>query len=307
MKPRTIIIDCDPGVDDTFALFYAFAQDHLNIPLVCSVSGNVDVEYTTENLRRVVAMQDRKPLVAKGANRPLVSEPFYATYIHGKNGMGGYQFKDDKLAPLSSMSAVKAMFDVISKSSEKITLVAVGPLTNIAQLFMDHPEVKTKIELLSIMGGGLKGGNTNIAAEFNFLVDPEAAKYVFDQEVPIMMAGLDVTEKAFIDETHLRRIAESSDIGKFLSEVILGARGQDALGFRTSLHDVVSVMALDHLEIYEYEDLHVVIETEGVYTRGMSIADQRLRNRIEGNVRVLRDIDHDRFMDLLCESLEYYR
>ncbi|QIK69634.1 nucleoside hydrolase [Erysipelothrix sp. HDW6C] len=307
MEKKTIIIDCDPGVDDTFALFYAMAERNLNIKLITTVSGNVNVDITTTNARRIVAMANRDIEIAQGADRPLVAEPFYATYIHGQNGMGNYTFTEDVFAPLSERRAVDAMRDVIMTSESKIVLVAVGPLTNVATLFLMYPETKNRIEYLSIMGGGLKGGNTNIAAEFNILVDPEAASIVFTSGVPIIMAGLDVTEKSYIDKTHLERIAQTSEIGYFLSEVIVAARRQMSNDFRTSLHDVVSVMAIHNLEIFEYETLHVVIETQGMYTRGMTIADQRLAGRESGNVKVLKNVNHPAFLDLLCEKLETYR
>lgn len=307
MKRRPIIIDCDPGVDDTFALFYAFACKELDVRLVSSVSGNVDVEKTTVNARRVAAMAKYDVEIVKGANQPLIAKPFYADYIHGKNGMGGYEFKDDNLAPLSDKNAIEALRDAILSSDEKVTLVAVGPFTNIAKLFLTYPEVKENIQEISIMGGGLKGGNTTVCAEFNVFVDPEAAHVVFESGLPIIMAGLDVTEKSFIDKSHLDRIANTGTIGKFLSDVIVAARSaNNDASFRTSLHDVVSVMVLTHPEFFEYETLRVRVETQGKYTRGMTVADKRLHNREEGNIKVLNNVNHDAFLDELCEKLESY-
>lgn len=307
MTKRKIILDCDPGVDDTFALFYAMAHESLDIQLISSVSGNVDIEKTTLNARRIVAMANRDIEIVKGANEPLISKPFYADYIHGKNGLGGYEFKEDILAPLSDRNAIEAMRDVIMTSSDKVTIVAVGPFTNIAKLLVMYPEVKVNIEAISVMGGGLKGGNTTKAAEFNVFVDPEAAHIVFRSGLPIIMAGLDVTEKSYIDETHLERIANTSSVGKFLSEVIVAARSiKKNASFRTSLHDVVAVMVLTHPEYFKSEMLAVYIETQGVHTRGMSVADRRLHEREEGFVKVLLDVDHAAFLDELCERLSSY-
>ena len=307
MTQKTLIIDCDPGVDDAFALFYAMADEAFHIPLITTVSGNVNVDITTENARRIVVMANKKIEIAKGADKPLVAEPFYATYIHGNNGMGDYQFKDDNLAPLSELSAVQALKHHLTQAVEPVTIAALGPLTNIAHLIMLHPELIEKIECLSVMGGGLKGGNTTPAAEFNFLVDPEAAQIVFNSNIPIIMAGLNVTEQAFIDKTHLDDIKNTGPIGEFLSEVIVAARRQNSVNFRTSLHDVVSIMVLNHEEIFEYETLKIVIETQGLYTRGMSVADRRLANREEGKVKVLTKINHDRFLDLLYSKLRTYQ
>ncbi len=306
MLKRTVIIDCDPGVDDAFALFYALAQEEFHIPLITTVSGNVNVDITTENARRIVAMAGCDVEVAKGANRPLIGEPFFASYIHGANGLGNYQFVDDCMAPLSDRSAVAALYDHIMNSEDKVIVVPIGPLTNIATLFLMYPEVIERIEYLSIMGGGLKGGNTTACAEFNFFVDPEAARIVFESGVRIVMAGLDVTEQAFVDKSHLSAIASTSDVGKFLSEVIVLARRQNSVDFRTSLHDVVSVMFIKHPEYFEFENLNIKIETKGDFTRGMSVADRRLAFRELGEVSVLLGINHSLFFAELLKGLESY-
>lgn len=301
-----IILDCDPGVDDAFALFYAMAEETFDIRLITTVSGNVSVDHTTDNAQHLVAMAGKDIKIAKGAKRPLVAEAFHATNVHGNNGMGDYIYKDNIKAPLSQEHALEAMVKVLEDSDIPVTIIAIGPLTNIALLFMNYPHLMGKIKVLSIMGGGLKGGNTTRAAEFNFLSDPEAAQMVFQSEVPIIMAGLDVTEQAYIDKTHLEQIRSSSHIGAFLAEVIVTARKQNPNHFRTSLHDVVSCMFLTQPELFEYETLNVVIETQGLYTRGMSVADRRLWRREEGNVKVLTHVKHRAFLDHLCKQLEYY-
>lgn len=307
MRRRKVIIDCDPGVDDAFALFYAMAQENLDILCVSTVSGNVNVEITTDNARRLVAMAKKNIEVAKGANHPLIGEPFYASYIHGNNGMGDHQYANDDKAALSEMSAVEALYEHLKRSDEPVSLIAMGPLTNIAILLLRYPEIKEKIEVLSLMGGGLKGGNTTAAAEFNFFVDPEAARVVFESGINIIMAGLDVTEKAYIDKTHLDSIRNTSPIGSFLADVIVAARKQNSIDFRTSLHDVVAVMALDYLNIFKYKELAVNIETQGHYSRGMTIADQRLHSPEKGAVKVLLDVDHEQFLNLLYQALAVYK
>lgn len=307
MKKKPIIIDCDPGVDDTFAIFYALADETLDVKLITTVSGNVDVDKTTLNAQRIVAMAGNNVEIARGAERPLIAEPIYAYDIHGNNGMGDYVFKEDIFAPLSDRPALEAMANVLQKSEEKVVICPIGPLTNIAQLLMLYPKLKEKIDFLSIMGGSLKGGNTNAAAEFNFLADPEAANIVFNSGVPIIMAGLDVTEKAYIDKSHLDRIRSTGKIGSFLAEMIVKARKNiDGENFELSLHDVVSIIAVNNLNLFDYEELKVVIETQGLYTRGMSLADRRILWREEGDTKVLIDLDHHEFINLLCKKLESY-
>ncbi|GAA0370965.1 hypothetical protein GCM10008932_22980 [Alkalibacterium iburiense] len=176
-KKRPIILDCDPGVDDAFAIAMAFLEDDLDVRAIHTVAGNVTVEHTTKNARGLVKVLGVDVPIAKGASGPLICDPHFAAEVHGENGFGGVELTD--LAPLSEQTAMESYVTLLSEADEKVTIVATGPLTNLALLIKSYPHLLEKIDCISLMGGGLKGGNTTSAAEFNFFYDPHAAHIVF--------------------------------------------------------------------------------------------------------------------------------
>lgn len=305
MKKTPIIIDCDPGIDDAVAIGYALADPTLDVRLITTVSGNVHVDTNTKNAQHLISLCNQEVKLAKGETKPLMTNAKFAEHIHGVDGMGGYQFKTD-LAPLSDESAIEAMVKELKTSQEKIVLIPIGPLTNIAKMLMLYPEVKEKIAYISLMGGGLKGGNATVAAEFNFYFDPEAAHYLFEQGIEIIMAGLDVTEKTVISDDRLQDLAATSHVGSVLAEILRLSKIKGYYEER-SLHDVVSVMAVSHLDIFTHETFDVLIETGGHITRGMTVADDRQLGKVKGNTKVLLDVDRDKFFDQLFKKLRNYR
>lgn len=304
MEKEIVIIDCDPGIDDAYALLYALADKTLDVRLISTVSGNVNVDVNTENTQRIVALSNKNVPVVKGAAVPLVKKPYYVEHIHGQNGMNNYVYKDDNMVDLLKKDVVQALYDEIMKAKKPVIIAAVGPLTNIALLLKCHPDVKENIKYLSIMGGGLKGGNTTVAAEFNFYADPEAASIVFQSDLEIIMAGLDVTEKTTVSLDFLEKLEKTNKVGKFLSD-ILSPESSYMKKDKGSLHDVVSLMAISHLDMFSYKKFSVYIETNEGLTRGMSIADQKMNSK-PGNVKVILDVDHKRFFDNLLEKISKY-
>ncbi|AMC93280.1 hypothetical protein AOC36_04620 [Erysipelothrix larvae] len=301
MNKIPLIIDCDPGIDDAFALFYAIGCSQFDIKLITTVSGNVSVEKTTANALEILRLADESIDVAKGANRPLFSKPLYAEAVHGVSGLGDYAYKPCASPSFIEKDAVDAMIDVLETTSDKITIVALGPLTNIATLLIRYPKAKEKIERISIMGGGLKGGNANIAAEFNIFVDPEAASIVFDSGILMTMAGLDVTEQSYILTKHIHEIGTFGTVGAMLKEML----GDTT---RCNLHDVVAVMTLVHPDIFSGTNHRVVVETGGVYSRGLTLADDRYVGRsTQENVYVLRDVNLEAFQNELKKGLQVYQ
>lgn len=306
MKVKKIIIDCDPGVDDAVALLYAFRDPLIDVELITTVSGNVNVDKTTTNAIGIAKLANTKVRVVKGANRPLIEEPIYAEEIHGISGLGTYQFEDIDLSKHDEDNVVNALYDAIMKSEEKVYLVPIGPFTNIAKLFLLYPEVKDNIEAISIMGGGVKGGNVDVAGEFNVLVDPEAAHVMFNSGLPIIMAGLDVTEKALLYPEHLEEISKFGEVGKFIEEIIRSNPRPMIEGSLLQLNDVVSIMVLSNPEMFSGEDMFVDVELGGHFSRGWTLGDQRRINRKLHNTRVLTDLDYDKFIKILIERLSEY-
>lgn len=307
MKKRKIIIDCDPGIDDSFAICIAIKDECLEVLGIHTVSGNVSVDYTTRNARGIVHLLNEEVEIFKGNRTPLISEPIFAADIHGNNGLAGYQFPEDALAPVSDYTSLQGYLKLLEESEEKVTIVAVGPLTNVAVLLKAYPHLKEKIECISLMGGGIKGGNITGTGEFNFYVDPHSAHIVFNSGVPIVMAGLDVTEKARITREDIQIIREKGgEIGRFLYEIAQASfvRNQSQ-GFGDSIapNDAVSILYLTHPELFIAHDMHIQISTQSGLTRGMSTADVRRYSDKKPNAKVIMDVDEEGFRKILVKKI----
>lgn len=306
-KVRSVIIDCDPGVDDAYAIAVALQAKELNVLAIHTTAGNVGIDHTTRNARGLVYRLGKQVPVCQGAAKFLCAKPVAAAEIHGNNGLAGYEFDQNELVPLSEKSALQSYYELLSKAEEPVDIIATGPLTNVAILLMSYPQLKDKISTVSIMGGGLRNGNITPMAEFNFYADPEAAQLVFQSGIDLIMAGLDVTERARLYEEDIEKIGtEGGSIGPVLREIAQGAlmRHKAKLGIAsTQPNDVCAVFALIEPQLFSGERLHVEIETSGRLTRGMTVADRRLMNRITGNHLVLLDVDEDAFRKTLVKRL----
>ena len=274
-NPRRIIIDTDPGVDDAMAIFLALRSPELKVEAITAVSGNVPLEMTLPNALRLVEIAGRTDVpVAGGASVPLVRRLITAKYVHGNNGLGGVEFPPAKLKPVSE-TAVQLISRLVRRDPGQITIVAVGPLTNIATLLRSDPEIARMIPQIVIMGGSLSGGNITPAAEFNLYVDPEAARMVFDAGIPLTMVGLDVTEKVLLREEHVRALeggqdAVSEAAGKIMRATLNRAhQGIDATV--VAMHDPLTVASLIDPKLLKLADYYVEVETEGELTAGMTV------------------------------------
>ncbi len=295
MKKIPVIIDCDPGVDDALALMMAFAKKELDIKAITSVSGNVGIEYTTHNARLVAGILGMDVPVAMGAAKPIIAPKRFADKTHGSDGFGGASslFDENHLAPLSDKNAVELMADVLRNSEEKVTIIAIGPLTNIAVFLMAHPELKDKIEMLSIMGGSTTVGNTAPKVEFNFMVDPHAAHVVLNSSLKIVLAGLNVTLQAYVTDEDIERLdGRGTEVAKVAAKILAAYKANDP-----ALHDPVSVLALTNPEIMKFEDMYMNVETSGIYSSGMSFTDEREERKPPDNITVITEIDRERFVD----------
>ncbi|MFO7887904.1 MAG: nucleoside hydrolase [Eubacteriales bacterium] len=302
MSKIPLIIDCDPGVDDVLAIVMAKHVDRFDIKAITSVSGNVGIDLTTRNAQLIAGLLDLKCVVARGAEEPLVKAKREAGHVHGADGIGGtFEFfpKNCK-KELSKFSALNVLRDTLLNSEERVSIVAIGPLTNIGLLLKTYPEVKEKIEVISIMGGAINNGNATPCSEYNFLVDPEAASIVFKSGVPLIMAGINLTVKVTLTKENLEEI---KNIGSNLSEIghkmIVDYTTDDP-----AIHDPCAVLALSHSDMFKWEDLHVQIDTREGFTQGMSYADYRLRDPKKPNCRVLTDIDLEKFRKLTVDSFK---
>ena len=306
---KPVIMDCDPGHDDAIALVMAFASDALDVKLVTTLAGNQTPDKTLNNALRVLSFIGAEVEVAQGARKPLVRDLIIAPEVHGESGLEGTYIPESTLCK-SERSAVDAMADVIKKSEDKITLIPTGPLTNIASLLLAHPEAKENIERISLMGGSCIGGNWTPAAEFNILVDPEAASIVFGSKVPITMCGLDVTHKALIYDEEIEKMHKlGGKVSKMVAELLdFFALFHKKQGFKGSpLHDPCAVAYVIDPTIITTKKCHVDIETRGEFTTGATVADLNDVLKLEKNVDVALDIDRERFINLLFNSVKHYK
>ena len=303
-----VILDGDPGHDDAIAWLFAQAAPEIEILAVTSVAGNQTIEKTTYNARRVCALLGIDAPFAKGAVAPIVAPPVTAGNWHGESGLDGADMPEPD-QDISPLTAPDLMAKVIEESSEPVTVIATGPLTNVANLLTIHPEVKEKIGRISIMGGGVTHGNWRPAAEYNIWEDPEAAWIVFHSDIPITMCGLDVTEKAIILPKDFSKIL---DVGNQVAGIVVKwleffCKFPMELGYEgPMIHDPCAVLALIHPEIFEMRELYVDIELEGAVTRGETVADFRSWTDKKPNAVCALEIDRARFLDLLIEALHAY-
>lgn len=307
-KRIPLILDGDPGHDDAIAWMLAKASPEFEIKAVTSCAGNQTIEKTTYNALRICTLLGIDAPVAMGLPHGLLSEPFDAPSVHGQSGLDGPKLPEPAME-LSTLRAPELMAKVLRESEEKVTIIATGAQTNVAALLLSHPELKEKIERISIMGGGLTHGNWTPAAEFNILVDPEAADIVFKSGIEIYMAGLDVTEKALIFPEDFERIRK---VGNQVSGVVADwldffYRFHKTIGYTGApLHDPCAVAVLLHPEMFTIKDYRVEIETAGEYSRGTTVADMRDFDGVVPNAHCLMGIDREAFADLLVEAVKAY-
>ncbi|HSE82870.1 MAG TPA: nucleoside hydrolase [Gaiellaceae bacterium] len=301
-----ILLDCDPGHDDAIALLLALASPELELLGVTTVAGNQTLEKTTANALRVLELAGRGDVpVAAGADRPLARELFIAAYVHGETGLDGPTLPEPQGAPVGQ-HAVDFLAERILGSPRPVTLVPVGPLTNIALLLARHPEAAGNVERIVIMGGAVAEGNVTPAAEFNIYVDPEAAWRVFHSDLPVTMVGLDVTHKALMMPSHVERLRASGDVGRFVAElhdffVQYHERTYGTEG--APIHDAVAVAQVLRPGIVETLPRHVDVDCESRLCRGRTVVDLWRRTGEEPNADVGVGIDADAFLELLCERI----
>jgi pyrimidine-specific ribonucleoside hydrolase len=306
-EPTPVLLDCDPGHDDAIALLLALASPELELLGVTTVAGNQTLAKTTANALRVLELAGREDVdVAAGADRPLARELFIADYVHGESGLDGPSLPKPRRSPIDQ-HAVDFLAERILGSSRPVTLIPVGPLTNVALLLAHHPAAVGNVERIVIMGGAVAEGNVTPAAEFNIYVDPEAAWRVFRSGVPVTMIGLDVTHKALMMPSHAERLRASGRIGTFVAELhdffveyhrrTYGTKG-------APIHDAVAVAQVLRPGIVETLHRHVNVDCESQLCRGRTVVDLWHRTDNEPNTDVGVGIDGERFLELLCERIE---
>ena len=301
---RKMILDCDTGHDDAIALMVASKHPDIELLGVTVVAGNQTLPKTLKNTLNVADHLGLNVPVYGGMSLPLVREQYVADDVHGETGLDGPALPEPD-HELSSLSAPEMMAKVLQESEEKVTIISTGAQTNVAALLLSHPELKEKIEMVSTMGGGLRNGNWTSGAEFNILVDPEAAHIVYHSGVPLQMCGLDVTEKALVYPEDWERIrALNNPVARIVAEwfdfFFIHVKSLGWSGATT--HDPCAVMSLLHPEIFDIRDYYVDVELNGKYMRGATIADYNGILGKEANCHCVVDLDREKFVDYLIQA-----
>jgi len=270
-----VIIDTDPGVDDALALLLAMRSPEVSIEAITPVAGNVPLDLTLPNALRIVEAAGRTSIpVAAGATGPLVRHLVTATYAHGRNGLAGSIFPTPTTPP-SRLNAAQMIREVVRRYPHEVTIVGIGPLTNVATALRADPGLASLILRIVIMGGSLSGGNITPAAEFNIYVDPEAAQIVFQAGIPLTMVGLDVTRKVILTEKHVERLEAGHDaISRAAAQIArktLEHAHRESPPVDPAMHDPLAVAEVIRPGLLELQDYHVEIELAGELTAGETV------------------------------------
>jgi inosine-uridine nucleoside N-ribohydrolase len=215
-----VLIDCDPGQDDALALLLALASPELDVLGISAVAGNQTLDKTTANALRVLELAGRSDIpVAAGADRPLVGDLVVAADAHGESGLDGVDLPPASKGPVAD-HAKDFLAAQTAASDQPVTLVALGPLTNVALLLEAHPEAAAKVEHIVLMGGAIHEGNQTASAEFNIWIDPEAAARVFESGLDVTMVGLDVTNKAVLSSADADSLRGAGPVAEAAADMV---------------------------------------------------------------------------------------
>ncbi|HHQ4507199.1 pyrimidine-specific ribonucleoside hydrolase RihA [Aeromonas hydrophila] len=306
-----VILDCDPGHDDAIALILALASPELKVLAVTTSAGNQTPDKTLNNALRILTLLGRDDIpVAAGAPKPLAQELIIADNVHGESGLDGPKLPDPGFAPVA-MTALELMAKCLRESPEPVTLVPTGPLTNIALLLAAHPELKSKIARIVLMGGAAGAGNWTPAAEFNIYVDPQAADMVFKSGLPITMCGLDVTHEAQVMDEDIERVrAITNPVAQCVAGLLdffMIYHRDPKWGFAGApLHDPCTIAWLLAPALFHGVECRVDIETGGTHTSGMTVVDRYGLTGKAANALVLLGLDRAGFIDLLVTRLRAF-
>lgn len=303
MTTIPIVIDCDPGHDDAFAIMLAVASPEVELRAITTVAGNQTLDKTTANALKVLELIDRTDIpVAAGADTPLTRTLRTAAHVHGVSGLDG----PDLPAPTTKVVDQHAV-ELLNESIEPgVVLVPTGPLTNIALLLQQHPDVTERLERIVWMGGAASEGNITPAAEFNSFVDPEAAAIVFGSGIPVTMIGLDITHKALFTAEHAERLRGTGPAGKAVAEMadfFLVFHRQRYRFDGAPIHDAMAVAHVIDPTLVETVNRNVEIETNSQYCDGRTVVD--IWGVTDGplNSHVGVDVDAPRFLELLVSRI----
>lgn len=308
--PTKIILDCDPGHDDVFAMFLAYGNPEIDLLAITTVVGNQTLAKVTHNALSVARVAGMTGVpIAAGCQRPLVREITVAAEIHGESGLDGPDLPEPTQEVISQHAVDLIIETVMAHEPKTVTLVPTGGLTNIAMAVRKEPALAERVKEVVLMGGGYHVGNYSSVAEFNIAIDPEAAHIVFNESWPVLMVGLDLTHQALATPEVVERItAIGTRPSQFAVELLefFGGVYNDIQGFDSPpVHDPCAVAYVIDPSVMTTRLTPVDIELRGALTTGMTVADFRAEAPRDCTTSVAVELDHGKFWDLVVDSLEH--
>jgi inosine-uridine nucleoside N-ribohydrolase len=322
--PKKVIIDTDPGTDDAIAIMLALTSSELDVRALTVVPGNVEAKQGLENALKLTSLANRCDIaVAGGAQHPLFQKLITAQFWHGANGFANVELPPTK-CKTDPRFGPDLIIQMIHDNPHQITLLPIGPLTNIALALLKDPSIVPLVKEVIIMGGSISGGNVDAAAEANIYNDPEAAQIVFQAGWPLTMVGLDVGDKTLYSRAQLDELSKThgplNDFAVQVLTFLLGLEAKYGSGGGTPMYDPLAIGEAIDSSILTKTAMHVDVETRGDYTRGETVANRRGGNErnvlhgdhyeIEGldsvtaNAKVATAVDAEKFFQLLNTRLK---
>ncbi len=308
MSPRPIVIDCDPGADDAIALLLALASpDELDVVGIGTVAGNVGLDRTSDNARRICELAGRDDVpVHAGCPGSILRPRSDARHVHGETGLDGVDLPPPASA-IADRHAVDFLIETCAARPGDVTLCAMGPLTNVALAMIKDPGIVDNVDEIVLMGGAIGAGNVTPSAEFNIFVDPHAAAVVFASGAPLTMIGLDVTHQAIVTPERLDAVrAIDTSVGRAAAGLLDHYHRVDLERFGVAgspLHDPCVIAYLLQPELFSGREAFVEVETRSEATMGRTVVDLWNTTGRKPNATVIERIDADGFFELLIERL----
>ena len=305
---QRILLDTDPGIDDALALFLALASPEVKLEAITTVSGNVDVELTTLNALSLLTLSGRTEIpVARGSGVPLVRERVHAASVHGRNGLGDVMLPAPHIQPVAQ-HAVDLIIEKILQAPGALTLVAIGPLTNLSLALRREPRIAELVREVVIMGGAvLVPGNVTPTAEFNIYADPHAARIVLHAGWPLRLVSLDTTMKVGLSREQIAHMTQANSpvlafckqMLAYYLDIFAAPRGQHVF----HMHDPLCLAAAFQPDLITWQPMYVDIELTGTLTLGETVGYRGSDVPFTPNVQVSVGVDSGRFLSLFLERM----
>lgn len=306
---RKILIDCDPGIDDTVAILLANSRREVEIAAVTTTYGNNTCENAARNAGGLLSAIGLQTRLAKGAEQPLHRKDWNPSRHHGSNGIGGAEFKSDTY-PIEKAYAWDVIYEEAVKAQGELTIVTLGPLTNLAIALYKYEDLPAYVKEIVMMGGSTGIGNQLPFGEANVVSDPHGCQAVFRSGIPVRMAGLNATEQTRMNEKELRKLFERKTVLSPVLEKMLAhyAGIQKEVGqYGMVIHDAAAMAVALAPEIAESQKYYVAVETVPGDMYGRTVADRRLHAEEIPNVDVVEKIEKERYLQLLEEMMRFYQ